>query len=276
MASNFTVLGNKFARTFVEVQCESHAQYQTLKNYVTGLGLGGDHNRDMAIMGVNNDPDGNGNEFASAPFLVVVIPTNTPFSLQNQPSHQSASIVGYFTNGVASFNAVVTTVNHNPVQINDFTLVELDANNNVVTTQVNRAQLLNNTPGSLAALMGMANINPEQWDSIWPTFEQTDLAAVAGTILGTLTTDDYEGPLYGTEGRAALLRDSTISGRFAQAISLRTAIGQGVNAMAGSSSSCAGSTSSTTSVIPPPAEASGGFGGFGGGTFGGGGASGTW
>ncbi len=276
MALNFSVLGNKFARTFQEVQCESHAQYRALKAYITGLGLGGDHDRDMAIMGVNNDPDSAGNEFASAPFLIIVVPTSTQFDVQNQPSHKSASIVGYFTNGVASFNAVVTTVNHNPVQISDFTLVELDPDNNIVTTQVTREQLQNNTPTSLAELMGIANINANQWNAVWPTFEQTDLAAIAGTVLGTLATDKVEGPLYGTEGIATLLGDSTISGRFAQAVSLRTAVGQGVTAMAGSSSSCAGSTSSTTSVIPPPAEKSGGFGGFGGGQTGGGGAGGTW
>ncbi len=276
MASNFTVLGNKFARTFVEVQCEQHAQYQALKNYITNLGLGGDHSRDMAVMGVNNDPNSAGNDFASAPFLAIIVPTAIPFDLQNQPSHKSASIVGYFTNGVASFNAVVTTINHNPVQITDFTLVELDTDNNIVTNLVTRDQIKNNTPATLAGLMGTANIDPEQWDEIWPTFEQTDLAAIAGTILGKLVTDDIEGALYGTEGMAMLLGDGTLSGRFAQAVSLRTAVGQGVTAMAGSSSSSAGSTSSTTSVIPPPTEASGKFGGFGGGTFGGGGSGGTW
>jgi uncharacterized membrane protein YgcG len=267
MASNFSVLGNKFARTFVEVQCEPNPQYQALKNYLKACGLGGDHNRDLAIMGVNNDPDKSGNDFASAPFLLIIVPTFVPFDVQLQPSHQAASIAGYFTNGVASFNAVVTTISHNPVQFSDFTLVELDPNNNIVTTPVTREQLQNNTPGSLADLMGMANIDPNQWNAIWPTLGQTDLAAATVTVLGTLATDDYEGPLYGPGGLATLLDDSTVASRFAQAISLRTAVGQGVAAMAGSSCCGGCSTTSKTTV---------GFGGFGGGDFGGGGASGSW
>jgi hypothetical protein len=276
MASNFSVLGNKFARTFVEVQCEQHAQYLALISYLKSLGLGGNHNRDMAFIGVNADPDTSGNSFASAPFLVVIVPTFVRFDVLRQPSHQAASIVGYFTDGIASFNAVITTVNHSPTQITDFTLVEFDPNNNIVTTSVTRQQLLNNSPQLVAELMGAANIDANQWNTIWPTFGQADLAAVAGVALGTLATDDYEGPLYSPSGLATLLDDSTVASRFSQAVSLRTAAAQGVVAMAGSSSTCAGSTSSTTSVIPPPEERSGGFGGFGGGTSGGGGAGGSW
>ncbi len=223
MASNFTVLGGKFAETYTQRVCLQDQGFQALTAYISSLGMGFNYARNIAVMGVNNDPSPTGAQGVSNPYLMIVAPTFVQFDYNSTPSHQAASIVGFVSGGKTHYSATIVTVGHTPLQNENFTLVELDENNNIITTVVDRNQILNNTVQGLADQMGGQPYDPAVWTLLPDSVGVADAAAITSVIFGALTGDTYAAPLYPLDGVSTLLQDATVPGMFSQAIAARAA-----------------------------------------------------
>jgi hypothetical protein len=253
MSQNFTVLGGKFAETYTQINCVQNPGFQALSAFITSQGMSFNFSRNIAVIGVNSDPTAAGNQSVSNPYLMVVIPTFVQFDYSQTPSHNAASIVCFVSGGQAHYSATIVNVNHQPLENEMLTYVELDQNNQIKTTIVSREQIVNNTVEGLAAQMGGTPYDPAVCSLLPDSVGVADAAAITSIIFGALTTDTFAAPLYPANGVSTLLQDAMVPAMFSQAIAARAArLAGGINVagitVKGWCSSCSTSSNACSST----------------------------
>jgi hypothetical protein len=234
---------------FVESRFEQFQNFQLLKNYFTSKGMNFINERSQIFIAVNSD-DKNGVPQSSTPFCIGVVPTFESFDFKTTSSHNAASIVGYVTDDSATFIGVEVNVNHDPLEIASFTLVEIDPNAEIVTNEVLRREVSLMTPEEIATALGVPDIDISKWNLNLATTNIGDTSALASMAFNNIINDNFASPLYPSGGVQRLLNDNTLADKFSLAVRQRysTAIGS-IMVCTSTSTSCNGCTSSSSSSI---------------------------
>ncbi|MEZ5016128.1 MAG: hypothetical protein R2800_03695 [Flavipsychrobacter sp.] len=242
--ANYSILDNASAVQITQSQCDPNANYQTLKASFEAEGKVFYSDRTIAIVGV--DPENPGESYT-----MVINPSFTDFDFATTPSHEAASIVSYFSNGVGVHVAAVANISHNPLQINSITLKEIGKTGDIVSTAVNRVALVNQTPEQIGASMSVDHLNTPSAQELSAKTGFADMGEIAAYALGTLLNDSYASGLYPTGGIDTLTQDAVVASKFSQSVSMRAGLfdlGFEVTVCTSTSSNACTSSSSTLTI----------------------------
>jgi len=242
---NYKTLSNDEARKITESQSEADKGFQILKEYLTSKELGFNYDRNIGFVGVNPEkPD--------ASYTMVVSPTFKNFVFEETPSHAAASIVSFYSGGKASHTAAIATINHEPLQISEITLLEVGKDGNVVETTVDRKVLESQSAEEIAKRMGTSHLEGDSAIVADTSVASEDQRLMTGYVMETLLNDNYAAPLYPAEGVQTLMQDSGISKKFNQAVELRANLfdlGFEITICTSTSSNACTSTSSSFTIF---------------------------
>jgi hypothetical protein len=234
---------------FVNSRFDQFASFQTLKTYFENQNMDFIYERAQVFVAVNTD-DVNGLPQSSLPFCIGVVPTFESFDFNNSPSHNAASIVGYVTDNAATFIGVEVSVNHSPLELASFKLVEINQNGGIETNIVLRSQVNSETPEALANALGVPDINILDWNLSLATTNIADTSALASMAFNNIINDSYASGLYPIGGVQRLLNDNTLADKFSLAIRQRYSDAiDSIMVCTSTSTSCNGCTSSSTSSV---------------------------
>ena len=219
MPISISQLPKEVGPKFIERRFASREHYQILLAHFQKMGLEFHSDRAQVMIGVNVEDDYE-KPSTTLPFVIGILPSFKSFNFEDEASHIAASIVGYRTETTATFIAAYVVVNHRPLGLGDFTLVEFDADGQLVETFVPIDELRCATPESLAEQMGQAPINPEQWDQDAGAPNITDTSTLAALAYNGMF-DRYAVPLYPPGSVQRLLNDTPVTEKFSLAVRQR-------------------------------------------------------
>lgn len=182
-----------------------------------------------------------------------ILPSFKSFDYHTDPSHQAISIVVHHTGNVL---AASVTVNHNPFEIVDYTVYEINPyNGNIASATISTNDLDSYPVDGGAALIGMPTVDPSMWQPQYNTLNPADEAAVVALTFGQLINDSYAQPLYPPGAITMLLSQTPSVQKFASVNYSRykQALGQG-SWCTSTSTSCNACSSTSTSSFSCPSK----------------------
>ncbi len=164
-------------------------------------------------------------------------------------SHEAASIIAVGKDG--NFGGALAShvlVNHNPFQLQKFTLFEIDPNTGeLVQRSASRDQVRSFSTDELAHMLGPVAVTPAA--APLPSMMQSDLPRLAAGVFSELINDSYARPLYPPGAISNLLRDTVLVQKWSETQRLRYSAALRSFPICSSSSSTNACTSTSTSII---------------------------
>lgn len=208
---------------------------------------------ERAIVAVFED-EGDAGTAPGGPCMLLIWPTFRTFNaLVNpiDPSHEAASIVAIQKCGtVGGVMASHVVVNHNPFQISQFNVLDIDKSTTppqIVSHGATRDEVKTKTVAQLIALLGPPPIDPTTVSEM-PSLTIANMKKLASGTFAELLNDSYANPLYPALAISTLLKDSSLVVKWSDAQRLRySAVFSGMICCCSTSSNGCTSTSSSFS-----------------------------
>lgn len=242
--ANYKTISNEEARKITETQSENNPIFTKLKEYLTEKRLGFNYDRNIGFVGVNpKHPD--------ASYTMIVTPTFTEFDFNNSSSHVAASIISYYIGDTVNHTAAIATINHDPLNIGDITLLEVGREGRVVETNVDRKALESEDAEQIGKQMSISHFEGANIKPMAASVPADDQRSMTAYILDNLLNDKFASPLYPEGGVRTLLQETPLTQKFNRAVEVRASLfdlGLEITVCTSTSSNACTSTSSSFTI----------------------------